>query len=90
VTLPGRWHNADLSGGFTLIECSDPVAYTDAAQWTDLMDISRVPVLAGGEVGPVLAARLWSGDGADFSGLIQRQRVHGDLVRFADSPELGA
>jgi hypothetical protein len=34
VTILGRWHKADFSGGFTLIECNDAVAaYTDAAQW---------------------------------------------------------
>src|SRR5277367_1925878 len=34
VTILGRWHNADLSGGFTLTECNDAVAaYADAAQW---------------------------------------------------------
>jgi hypothetical protein len=59
VTIRGRWHNADLSGGFILIECNDAVAaYTHAAQWADLMDLSIVPVLEDAEVGPVLAARF--------------------------------
>ncbi len=59
VTILGRWPNADLSGGFTLFECKDAVAaYTDAAQWADLMDLSIVPVLEDSEVGTVLAARF--------------------------------
>jgi Protein of unknown function (DUF3303) len=59
VTILGRWHNADLSGGYTLTECNDAVAaYTDAAQWADLMDLSIVPVLEDADVGPVLAARF--------------------------------
>ena len=59
VTILGRWHNADLSGGFTLSESNDAVAvYTEAAQWADLMDLNTVPVLEDGEAGPVLAARF--------------------------------
>ena len=34
VTLLGRWHNTDLSGGFSLIETSDPKAsFESAALW---------------------------------------------------------
>jgi hypothetical protein len=59
VTVLGRWHNTDFSGGYTLIECDDPVAaYTDSSQWADLMDLSTVPVLEDADVGPVLAMRF--------------------------------
>jgi len=59
VKILGRWHNADLSGGFSLVECDDAVAaYTDAAQWADLLELNTVPVLDDAEVGPVLAARF--------------------------------
>jgi hypothetical protein len=50
---------ADLSGGFTLMECNDLVAaYTDAAQWADLMGLAIVLMLDDAEAGPVLAARF--------------------------------
>jgi hypothetical protein len=59
VTILGRWHNTDFSGGYTLVECDDLVAaYTDASQWADLMDLSTVPVLEDSDVGPVLAKRF--------------------------------
>jgi Protein of unknown function (DUF3303) len=59
VTLLGRWHNADFSGGYTLVECDDAVAaYTDAALWADLLDLSTVPVIEDAEAAPVLAARF--------------------------------
>ncbi|MDP9049126.1 MAG: DUF3303 domain-containing protein [Acidobacteriota bacterium] len=59
VTLLGRWHNTDFSGGYSLIECDDAVAaYTDAAQWADIVDLSTVPVIEDGEAGPVLAKRF--------------------------------
>jgi Protein of unknown function (DUF3303) len=59
VTILGRWHNADFSGGFTLTESSDALAaYNDAAQWADLLELNIVPVLEDADVGPVLAARF--------------------------------
>jgi hypothetical protein len=59
VTILGRWHKADLSGGFILIESNDAVAaYTEGAQWADLLELSTAPVLEDAEVGPVLAARF--------------------------------
>jgi hypothetical protein len=59
VTLLGRWHNADCSGGFVLVEATDPVAlYTDAAKWADLLELNIVPVIEDAEAGPVLANRF--------------------------------
>jgi hypothetical protein len=59
VTILGRWHNVDFSGGYTLTESSDPVAaYAEAAQWADLMDLSIVPVIEDGDAGAVLAKQF--------------------------------
>jgi hypothetical protein len=59
VTVLGRWHNTDFSGGYTLMETDDPVAaYAEAAQWADLLDLSTVPVLEDADVAPVLAKQF--------------------------------
>lgn len=59
VKLLGRWHNADCSGGFVLVESNDPVAmYADAAKWGDLLELNTVPVIEDGEAGAVLANRF--------------------------------
>ena len=57
VTLLGRWHNVDCSGGFSLYESSNPAAlHLGAAKWADLLEITTVPVIEDGEAGPNLAA----------------------------------
>ena len=56
VTLLGRWHKADLSGGYALYETSNLGAlYESAAAWTDLLGIHTVPVIEDAEAGPILA-----------------------------------
>lgn len=56
VTLLGRWHNADCSGGFSLSESDNPAAlYESAGVWADLMDLKIVPVIEDAEAGPILA-----------------------------------
>ena len=56
ATLLGRWHNADLSGGFSLIETDDPKASYDlAVQWADIIDIQSHAVLEDADIGPILA-----------------------------------
>jgi len=56
VTLLGRWHKTDFSGGFSLFETSDPAAlYRSASRWADLMDITNSLVVEDGEAGPALA-----------------------------------
>ena len=56
TTLLGRWHNADLSGGFALYETSDPAAlYRGALKWADLLDINTVPVIEDADAGAALA-----------------------------------
>ena len=59
VTLLGRWHKADCSGGFSLYETDNLVQlYKGAARWADLMELTVVPFLDDAEAGPVLAALL--------------------------------
>ena len=56
VTLLGRWHAADLSGGFALFETTNVAAfYESAAVWADVLEIHTVPVVEDAEAGPVLA-----------------------------------
>lgn len=44
--LLGRWTRVDFSGGFDLLESDDPQALTEfALMWSDLMDLTIVPVL---------------------------------------------
>ncbi|WP_211450821.1 DUF3303 domain-containing protein [Collimonas antrihumi] len=46
VTLLGRWTRVDLDGGFDLIESDDPKAIAEfALMWSDLMELSTVPIL---------------------------------------------
>ena len=41
-----RWTRADMSGGFDLLESNDPKALAEfALQWSDLMELTIVPVL---------------------------------------------
>lgn len=57
VTLLGRWHNCDCSGGFALYETSNPAAlHRGALKWADLLELTTVPVIEDAEAGPNLAA----------------------------------
>jgi hypothetical protein len=57
VTLLGRWHNCDCSGGFALYETNNPVSlHRGALKWADLLEISTVPVIEDAEAGANLAA----------------------------------
>ncbi len=57
VTLLGRWHKADCSGGFSLYESNSAAAlHLGAAKWADLISITTMPVLEDGEAGPNLVA----------------------------------
>jgi len=56
VTLLGRWHKADLSGGYTLVESENPNAlYESAAVWIDVLEIHSSVVIGDAEAGPILA-----------------------------------
>jgi uncharacterized protein DUF3303 len=55
VTLLGRWTRADFSGGFDLLETDDPQALAEfALMWSDLMDLTIVPVLEDQPLSEVL------------------------------------
>lgn len=63
VKLLGRWTQADLSGGFDLIETDDPGKLAEFSyQWSDLMELKISPVLEDAQLGAVLerAARQQS------------------------------
>jgi hypothetical protein len=56
VKLLGRWHKADLSGGFTLSESDNPSAlYEGAALWADVLELHGNMVIEDAEAGPILA-----------------------------------
>jgi hypothetical protein len=53
--LLGRWTRVDLSGGFDLLESEDPIALTEfALMWSDLMEVSIVPVLEDQDLAEVV------------------------------------
>ena len=56
VTLLGRWHKADASGGYTLSETNNPQALFEfAAIWSDVLELHSTVVLEDAEAGPILA-----------------------------------
>jgi hypothetical protein len=51
----GRWTRADFSGGFDLLESDDPQALAEfALTWSDLMQLTIVPVLEDEQLSQVL------------------------------------
>ncbi len=55
ATLLGRWTRADFSGGFDLLETNDPQALIEfALAWSDLMELTIVPVVEDAELVDVL------------------------------------
>ena len=57
VTLLGRWHSVDCSGGFALYETDNPAAlHKGAAKWADLLELNTVPVVEDAEAGANLAS----------------------------------
>jgi hypothetical protein len=56
VTILGRWHKADCSGGITLMESDNPASVYEAADiWVDVLDIQTFPVIEDADAGPILA-----------------------------------
>lgn len=56
VTLLGRWHNVDCSGGFSLYETDNAAAlHQGAAKWADVLEINTSLVIEDAEAGPNLA-----------------------------------
>lgn len=57
VTLLGRWHSADLSGGFALYETDNAaLLHLAAAKWAETVHIDTVPVIEDAEANSNLAA----------------------------------
>ena len=55
MKLLGRWTRADFSGGFALLESDDPRALADfALMWSDLMQLTMMPVLEDEPLSEVL------------------------------------
>jgi Protein of unknown function (DUF3303) len=55
VKLLGRWHKADLTGGYTLVEAESAKDMADfSAQWSDVVTLSIHPVIEDGD-----AAEVW-------------------------------
>ena len=53
--LLGRWTRADFSGGYDLLETDDPQALAEfALLWSDLMQLTIVPVLEDAPLAEVL------------------------------------
>ena len=53
--LVGRWTRADFSGGYDLIESDDAQAMAEfALMWSDLMQLTIVPVLEDAALSEVL------------------------------------
>jgi len=53
--LLGRWTRADFSGGFDLLESDDAKALAEfALMWSDLMQLTMVPVLEDGALAEVV------------------------------------
>lgn len=56
VTLLGRWHKADASGGYTLYETDNPAAlFATAAAWAEFLEIHSDVVVEDADAGPALA-----------------------------------
>ena len=56
VTLLGRWHKVDCSGGFALFETTNPVAlFESAVVWADVLEIHNTPIVEDADAGPILA-----------------------------------
>jgi Protein of unknown function (DUF3303) len=56
ATLLGRWHKADGTGGFSLVETNDPTTlYASAIPWADVLEIHAHIVIEDAEAGPILA-----------------------------------
>lgn len=56
ITLLGRWHKADSSGGFVLIETADLAKLFEfSASWSDVLEIHVSPVVEDEAAGAGLA-----------------------------------
>jgi hypothetical protein len=61
ATLLGRWTRADFGGGFDLLESDDPQALAEfALMWSDLMELTIIPVLEDGQLTEVLGRSVFN------------------------------
>ncbi len=52
VTLLGRWHRTDCSGGFALYETNNAAAlFEGAAKWADVLELHTVAVVEDADAG---------------------------------------
>jgi hypothetical protein len=57
VTLLGRWHNVDCSGGWSLYETDSAAAlHKGAAKWSEYLEINTAAVIEDAEAGANLTA----------------------------------
>ena len=64
ATLLGRWTRLDLSGGFVLLESSDPKALTEfGLMWNDLMKLAIIRGAEDADLADVLQRMPKSGAG---------------------------
>jgi len=57
VTALGRWHRADMSGGFTLVESAQiGLVFQFVAEWADLLECDVAPVLEDTESAAIYAS----------------------------------
>ncbi len=57
VTLLGRWHKIDFSGGFSLYESDDPAAmHASASRWAYITELTTTLVVEDAEAGANFAA----------------------------------
>jgi hypothetical protein len=56
ITLLGRWHKTDSSGGYALYETDDPAKLFEfSASWTDVLELHSTVVVEDDVAGPALA-----------------------------------
>jgi len=56
VTLLGRWHKTDCSGGFALYEADNPAAlFEGAARWADVLESHMTAVVEDADAGRAFA-----------------------------------
>jgi hypothetical protein len=61
ITLLGRWHKTDSSGGYALFETDDPAKLFEySASWADVLELHSNVVVEDDVAGPALA-RIYGG-----------------------------
>jgi Protein of unknown function (DUF3303) len=56
ITLLGRWHKTDSSGGYALYETDDPAKLFEfSAAWVDVLELHSNVVVEDAVAGPALA-----------------------------------